>query len=311
MTRNDQEIDENLKRQLDVLKPVPPRDLQSAMRGRARFLAEAMSAKNVSADHVQRHIGQSISLRKERFAMNMLVTFALIFALLFGGAAGTVYAAQDTLPTDLLYPVKILSEDVRLGLAVGPQEQAELLEELAQTRVEEIVKLQNRGVESPATVCLRLQQHNWQILSLAAGLDNLAMQAMLERLHTRLQGQYATLNQVDKQSPTLLQTRETLQIQLRLVETGLTDPDGFRYLVRSENQNRIKGVPNLTVSPTGPGSLSDGTPQPGQGGYGPGSPSDGTPQPGQGGYGPGSPSSGTPQPGQDGDGNGKGGSGNH
>jgi hypothetical protein len=268
------------------------------MRGRARFLAEAVSAQSVSAGYGTRHIGQSVNFRKERFAMNMLVTAVLIFTLLFGGTAGTVYAAQNTLPTDFLYPVKTLSEDVRLSLTLGPQERVELLEQLAQRRVEEIVALQNRGVEPPATVSLRLQQHNWQAISLAAGVEDAAMQPLLERLRIRLQAQYNALEQVDKQSPALLQTRNTLQTQLRLVETGLTDPQGFRYMIRLENQNRIQGTPDSIVSPSGE-----------PGGYGPGSPSGGTPQPGPGGYGPGE--SGNPDAGQGGDGNGKGGSGNH
>ena len=316
MPRDDYEIDPDLKHYLEDLKSVPPRDPQAAARGRARFLTEAASIKAVSGKYGRRHTVQSLYARKERFAMNMLMTAVLIFTLLFSGTAGTVYAAQDALPTDLLYPVKTLSEDIRLSLTMGPQEQAELLEQLAQTRVQEILALQNQGLEPPDAVSLRLQQHNWQAISLAAGLDDAAMQATLERLRTRLQVQYITLGQTDEASQALLRTRSMLQTQLRLVETGLADPQGFRYIVRLENQNRVQGTPGSTASPAwgpggyGPGSPSDGTPQQGPGGYGPGSPSDGTPQQGPGGYGPGG-SNGNSQGGQGGDEKGKGGSGNH
>ncbi len=127
------ELDPQLKQLLDSLKPVPPRDPARAARGRARFLAE--SAQPVSENAFLRLIKQIPQFRKERFSMNTILTLVLVFTALFGGTAGTVYAAQDDLPTETLYPVKTFTEDLRLALASEPEARLTLLANLAQTRV--------------------------------------------------------------------------------------------------------------------------------------------------------------------------------
>ena len=141
------ELDPQLKQLLDDLKPVPPRNPQRAARGRARFLAE--SAQPVSANPFLRLMNQIHVFRKERFSMNTILALALVLAALFGGAAGTVYAAQDDLPTEALYPVKTLTEDARLALASDPQARLTLLADLAQTRTQEMVQLAEAGIVPP------------------------------------------------------------------------------------------------------------------------------------------------------------------
>lgn len=87
------ELDPQLKQMLDDLKPVPPRKPARAAHGRAQFLAE--SAQPVSENAFLRLTNQIPQFRKERFSMNTILAIALLFAALFGGTAGTVYAAQE------------------------------------------------------------------------------------------------------------------------------------------------------------------------------------------------------------------------
>ena len=102
--QNDTETDPRLLALLDELKPFPARNPGAAARTRAHFLAEA-----VSAGEKQRHRLWNIFEQKEQFAMKLIVSTLVIAALLFAGSA-TVSAAQDDLPNQPLYAVKLMAE---------------------------------------------------------------------------------------------------------------------------------------------------------------------------------------------------------
>lgn len=79
---------------------------------------------------------------KRRFAMTWVVIVTTILSLISG--AGAVYASNDALPGDTLYPVKTWVEDVQL--AIAPEDvDAGLLIRFAEHRVEEAVELIHEG----------------------------------------------------------------------------------------------------------------------------------------------------------------------
>ncbi len=78
-----------------------------------------------------------------RVAVSVLVVVILMSML----AGGTAYAAQGSLPGDVLYPVKIGTEDARLLIANDSSAKAELNLEFAQKRLVEMNKLANRELE--------------------------------------------------------------------------------------------------------------------------------------------------------------------
>ena len=80
----------------------------------------------------------------------MAVLIALV--LVFGGAAATASAAQESLPTDALYSVKTLGESVALGLSVSPAEKLEKALDHTQWRVKEMAALTKMGVTIPENV---------------------------------------------------------------------------------------------------------------------------------------------------------------
>ena len=65
-----------------------------------------------------------------------------VLSLVGGGAA---YAAQDAMPGDTLYSLKLATEDLRLRLTFSDTSKAELLAEFAERRVEEILYLAEKG----------------------------------------------------------------------------------------------------------------------------------------------------------------------
>src|SRR5574338_396054 len=107
-------IDQRLFTLLDELGPVPARDAHAEAHGRARFLTEAVSLRGK-----RRHNVWTIFQHKENLAMKLAVSTLVIVGLLFGGNA-TVSAAQDDLPNQPLYPVKVMSEDVSLWFVSDP-----------------------------------------------------------------------------------------------------------------------------------------------------------------------------------------------
>jgi len=250
MTKDD--LDPRLAKLLDELKPVSGRNPQAAARARSRFLAEA-----VSLSENRRHSWwTTIFQQKEKLAMNLIVSTLVIVGLLFGGNA-TVAAAQDDLPTGALYPIKLLSEDAQLFFNTDPATEVNLLMQQAQTRTEEMAALNSIGITPPTALTTRTQERIDQALQIASTLDETEVTDTLLQIRDRLQTQDQLLSQLQDGTctdcePILDQTRDMLQTQLRQVEDGLADPQGF--VNRHQNQSGIAtaeptDVPAATESP--------------------------------------------------------------
>lgn len=304
------EFDPQLKQLLDDLKPVPPRNLQRAARGRARFLAE--SAQPISGNPFLRLIHRTNIrphiFKKERFSMNTLLVIALFFTALFGGAAGTAYAAQDALPSEALYPVKTVTEDVRLALSSDPQAKFELALQFSAQRAEEIEAMLAAGSVVPEPAVTRFESQQQQALQFAADLpDDLALPA-LERVQEQARQQEQAMQQLELTDPVCEQIRARvqtmLQTQAQTAQTGITDPDMLRDQLRLRDRIHLatptaEPVETEDVAITGSNPWTTGTPTPGSS-YGPGESqnpwTDETPVPGSG-YGPGEKPAATPSQG--------------
>jgi hypothetical protein len=253
------ELDPRMAELLDELKPVPERDPRAAMRGKNKFLTEA-----VSLSENRRHSRWTtiFQIKKEKFAMNLLVS-ALVFAgLLFGGNA-TVAAAQNALPTEALYQVKLLTEEAQLFFNTNPAAEVELLMQQAQTRIQEMAALNEQGITPPDALMTRTQDRIYQALEVASTLDETEVTDTLLQIRDQLQTQDRLLTQLQDGSctdcePALDQTRDMLRDQLRQVEDGLANPQGFIYRHRNQNgmptpeptEVSVTEEPVSTVEPT-------------------------------------------------------------
>ena len=75
------------------------------------------------------HIKENIMAAVRAHAFSVKRGFAWRYAVGFGaflilGAGGTVFAAQQTVPGNILYPVKRVSESAYVGIQPNPQAQA-------------------------------------------------------------------------------------------------------------------------------------------------------------------------------------------
>jgi uncharacterized membrane protein YgcG len=246
--KQDDKLDPRLAALLDEIKPASARDPQAAARARSRFLAQA-----VSASEERRHNWwTTIFQQKEKFAMNLIMSALVVLGLLFGGSA-TVSAAQDDLPTQPLYQIKLASEDARVWFTSDPIMKIEILMKQAQTRTEEMAALASAGVTPPIELITRTQDRIQQALQLTATLDNASMAAALEQIRAHLQSQEQLMIQLQDGTctgcdPILQQTREMLRTQLGQVESDLVDPGTFRNQNQHQNQVQTTQTPVATDS---------------------------------------------------------------
>jgi hypothetical protein len=285
--KNQTELEAMIRERLDELKLVTARNPQVAARARARFLAQA-----VSANEAHRNRGWGFIFRKRQFALNMVVTILVIAGLLAGGGT-TVRAAQDDLPNEPLYVIKILSEDVSLQFQNSPEAKADRLLELSQTRVQEMTQLIKAGQTPPEQVAERLEQHLQETLQLYSNLGDAELDQALVQLHEQLQQYEHDMQRLQVQAtqgsqPVLERTHKMLQTQLHVVNQGLVDHQAFRNTVRNgvrDKQTQTPPTPTSTpsTSATPPQNQNDqATPQPGGQGNGDGlgpNPDPGKPKP--------------------------------
>lgn len=234
--KDQNELEALLRKDLEALKEAPPRDPRIAAQRRAQFLSRA-----VSASEVHRRKGWMFTFRKENFAMNLIISTLVIAGLLFGGGTA-VYAAQDDLPNESLYQLKLLSEEANLQLQNDPQEKAAYLMTMAQTRIREMAQLAADGQPIPEDVPLRLEQHIQQALQLCVNLDEATCDQTRLQIRDRLQEQDRLMQQLlidapEDAQPLLLRTRDMLRTQLRLVEDSLQSGEMNQDAIQNQNQN--------------------------------------------------------------------------
>jgi len=140
------ELEPLLKIALNIYEP-PAMQLDESYKqaAKARLLQQIRTAKQKQSRSLTDIFSFGISPRLvwARAAMSVLV----IIILLSMSAGGTAYAAQGSLPGDILYPVKLGTEDARLLVAGGNSAKAELNLNFAQIRLVEMSKLVNKDEE--------------------------------------------------------------------------------------------------------------------------------------------------------------------
>jgi len=220
-------------RRLETLRSVPERETGAEAAGRAKVLAAAHTLKqSVPFSNDTRlkdrptHRAGLIPLRK-RVSMKTIGIIGLVLALTFGGGATAVQASQDSLPNDLLYPVKLLGEDLQLGLTQDPLRDLELLMAFSQERVDEISTVLEEGEEIPEDVLDRLELHYQLALKTAAALSDAELLETMQQMQAQLGSQAQLFLQIQTRSQLQNQVNQQVVEQaLRIVERNQVMVDG-------------------------------------------------------------------------------------
>jgi hypothetical protein len=240
-------LDAELKNSLAVLQDIPARDEKRALHGRSQFLTEARTLKQSVTPAAERrpnrwmeNIQTRLPFRKEGVPMfTQIISALLILITLAGGAgAGTVYAAQSSMPADALYPVKTWSENARLGLAASPEKDIDLLLEFANRRIEEMLVLAEEGTVVPEPLITRLQTHLELALQLCDQLQD-PLQTRLQIRQTLMIQQMLLENA--PQDAQILQTRNMLQQRIHQIDqTPLLDPAQDQDQLQQQDRDRLR-----------------------------------------------------------------------
>ena len=153
-----------------------------------------------------------------------LTTILVMVSLLFGGAGATVYAAQDSMPDDVLYPVKTVSEDVGLGLAASPQAKLNQLLRLQTRRMEEVTNLSGKGELIQQRVWSRLEKHLDDANELAASMEGEQMRQALQQIQAHNQEMLKKMAQEQVSNPDkgiMNQLRQMIETQNQKAEQML------------------------------------------------------------------------------------------
>lgn len=110
---------------------------------------------------------------KSGFFTNMILPLLIIISLL-GGGAGATYASQASLPGDVLYPVKLVSEQVQVALTVDDTKEAALHLKLSSKRLEEVEELAHEGKKDPEIVKVAVENYKSELAQAQAVLDDVS-----------------------------------------------------------------------------------------------------------------------------------------
>lgn len=256
------ELDPELREKLRWLKDAPPRDARQKALRRSQYLAQLkqMPTRQPSVGLLAywpfsifspgRKTLQPPSQAKWGWSLGKaFATISLALLLVFGSIGVTTYAAQNSLPSSAIYPVKLLSEDIRLELTTNAQTKFDLILAYANKRVEEIAALQTQGVAVGEPVVARLQDQYEIALQIASDMPDAQMAESLEQLQETAQIQLATMSSLKEIVPAqngqqLERVQKVLEEQQMVVQNGLKDPMTFRDTIRNKYKHSAGGNNN-------------------------------------------------------------------
>ncbi len=267
MQNPDSEIPADLSPYFEALVDVPKRDLQKAIDGRSRYIDQLnalLPETNIAVSpgvftRLNNQIKYFIKYiqKKEIYKMGAIASIITIVMLAVGGTG--VYAAQNSLPGDLLYPVKTAVEEIRYTTEQDAQSRFTSLDEMLQNRFQEMDLMEQNGRQLNEEFVERVQSQTDLMLQTTAALDDNAISPALEEIQLKLKTQLDNMqvetdpggdedgdaDQDQDQDRTKDQLRDQIRDMLRLrldtVDEAMLDVNRFR------NQMQ-KGMPSIEVT---------------------------------------------------------------
>lgn len=229
--KNNPEKDPTVIKALQAAKDVADLEPAEQRRMQAQFIRKIQQVRqqNVTFSRKSR-LNQRTHLitnfiqqwRTSSMTVKVIGIIVAIATVLSGAGAGTVYASQSALPDDMLYDIKVWSEDTRLDLAQSPEADLALHLEFADRRVEEMLAMQAEGSELDPDLKLELVSHLWMAEQLVGDCED-PIQAQ-QQLQNRLMNQEQLLTNAPEDA-LMTQSRSMVRQQLNLMECDPEDED--------------------------------------------------------------------------------------
>ena len=171
---------------------------------------------------------RTILKRQRRFAMTWVF---IAISLLSLGGVGTVYASTDALPGDVLYPVKIASEDIQLFFS-DDEGDVDLLLNFMDERIQEMEKLKDennlQGIELAQEGYQNEMEQMTKLMTKIQAEDPVAGNALQAEVQTRMEEQIQRMLNVDEAAGEQLRIQEQTQDRTETQEqlkSGTDDSD--------------------------------------------------------------------------------------
>lgn len=152
-------------------------DAYTRIRMRARVLGRLDARRPTVRDHAWTAL--ELIARPAPYIVRGVALAAVLLCL----GMGAIVASADTLPDDLLYPVKLSAEAVRLALADTPADRAVIEASIAEHRLHEAERLAANGRTTDALVASAL--YSQHIASAAAELAPASTSDLARQLEAR------------------------------------------------------------------------------------------------------------------------------
>lgn len=260
--------EESIMNTLHLLDEVPDRDNTAAKQTRMAYINQI----NQVADTHPGWIGQiaayvtGLTGNRKRKASMSFITILLAVLLFLGAGGGTAYAAQTAMPDEMLYPVKLFTEDVLVEVTNAPESRVNLLQYYANRRIEEITQEILDGDVPDEAIQARLEE---QLRLMVAAIDQTSGQdqnRLREQARNTLiqQDQIMTILQQysgEGQKEALDATQNQVRNQLQNLGAGIPDPQLMRERIQNQQETQMEMTPQSNRY----GQPSD-VPQPGQAG---------------------------------------------
>jgi len=152
-------MDKELQKKFDILKNVSlSTDEKKKTRDELVSFVRVHPVRNVDVGrHIQKE-GSIINL-----FINQLTSMPIIIGLILAISGGTAFAAESSLPGDLLYPIKVsVNEEIRATVTISDEAKARWDARRAERRLEEMETLAAEGrldAEVRANVEARFERH--------------------------------------------------------------------------------------------------------------------------------------------------------
>ena len=108
-------------------------------------------------------------VRLATVAIVSVVILGLVFA---GGFSLSIVASENAMPGEILYPIKLATEQVSLFFSFPDESKVGYLTEYAETRAAEIIYVIEQGNDAHVEAALKRLEHNLDIIEKIVGLDN-------------------------------------------------------------------------------------------------------------------------------------------
>ncbi len=258
---NEIDYTQNRLAQLKQTGCYPGRDPAMAADRRAQYLRQVQSileyksARKVAPlspfrsvkEWVEKHF--SLNIRKKGLmGQNAYLIILLITVISLACTGAALAAAQTSQPAQLLYPLKLISEDIRLHFVTDPQGKFNLLLSFSDRRIEEVLTLRAKSRLVPIEVAARLDDEIQRLFQIAATSDDQAMLHFLRKMRDHL-NQYeqqmaiAQKGESGISDPVYEHLRAMLRSMSVFTESGLKLPEIFRQRMRQNLLDSRAGIP--------------------------------------------------------------------